>query len=77
MFCTHWMGDVSQATMPLNTVFCNCDEPEICTCNVRNERNALLYVLIMVSDGNEARAKTVLHFYTVFQVCDYFFVLFL
>lgn len=26
----------------------------------------------MVYVGNKARAKVVMHFYTVFQVCDYF-----
>lgn len=48
-----WMGgDMQQIfytchelKMSWNTVlFCNCDEPEICTCNLGIERAALLYV---------------------------------
>lgn len=82
MFCKHWMGDAMQMIFYLchklyclETRFCICDKPQICTCNLGNER-ALLHVLIMVFDENKARAKTILIFYTVFQVCVFFFLIF-
>lgn len=46
---------------------------------VTNQKSALAtwgmkepLCFMLVCDGNKARAKTILHFYTVFQVCDSF-----
>lgn len=56
-----------------------CHETFFFFVTVTNQKSALAtwgmkepLCFMLVCDGNKARAKTILHFYTVFQVCDSF-----